>query len=123
MQLTQDTNTGKYYIHAYVPGRIKVNEETFANSIIVAPDQLINPWHPLSVAELTAEDFAPIIALQPEIVLLGTGVRLSFPAQNIFAALYAKQIGVEVMDTGAACRTYNVLMSEGRRAVAALLIR
>jgi uncharacterized protein len=74
------------------------------------------------VAELEAADLEPVVALAPEVLLIGTGVRQVFPAAAVFAALHARRIGFEVMDTGAACRTYNVLVAEDRRVAAALLI-
>jgi uncharacterized protein len=72
--------------------------------------------------ELTAADLEPVLALQPEVLLLGSGVRQVFPPHELLARLYAARVGFEVMDTGAACRTYNVLVGEGREVAAALLI-
>lgn len=123
MQITQDPNIGLYYIHAYEPGKIKVNEEILTHSIIISSEQPINNWAPQQMSELTAEHLAAILALKPEVVLLGSGTHISFPPKELLLPFYAQQIGVEVMDTGAACRTYNVLISEGRRVVAGLLIR
>jgi len=74
------------------------------------------------VDELTASDLEPVLALRPEVLLLGSGPRQVFPAPELLAQLYAARIGFEVMDTGAACRTYNVLVGEGRAVAAALII-
>jgi uncharacterized protein len=123
MKLLQDTHYGAYYIRSYEPGHMLINETWFEQSIILTPTEIISPWTPLTLEELTHEQLAPIVALKPEVVLLGTGAKLRFPSQSLLAAFYVAQIGIEVMDTHAACRTYNVLISEGRQVVAGLLIR
>ena len=84
------------------------------------PEQLL-PWAPATFAELKAEHFAPIAAMKPEVVLLGTGGKLRFPHPSITRSLSDACIGVEVMDLQAACRTYNILMAEERKVAAALL--
>jgi len=123
MQLTLDTALGSYYIRSYEPGKIIINNEPpITNSIIVTAKQLINPWQPRLVSELTAEHLVKIFELDPEVVLLGTGKQLTFPVQGLLEQFYQNKIGIEVMNTAAACRTYNVLMSEGRRVIAALLL-
>ena len=87
-----------------------------------SPAPRTRPWSAPEPAALTLDDLAPALALQPEILLLGTGNRLVFPDGQIHARILALGIGFEVMDSGAACRTYNILMSEQRRVVAALLM-
>ncbi len=123
MILTEDTGMGDYHIRAYEPGAITVNEKTYHNSLIISPSKLITDWPPQSLESLQEADFEPILALSPEVVLLGTGNRFIMPPPKKLSPLYIKNLGVECMDTGAACRTYAALMSEGRRVVAALLIR
>jgi uncharacterized protein len=88
----------------------------------VTSDQLTD-WRPETVADLSVADFEPVLAMKPELVVIGSGPRQQFPAPEILGAVLAKGIGCEVMDTGAACRTYNILASEGRTVVAALLLR
>lgn len=122
MALTEDTNNSAYQIRAYEPGKITVNQDTYTQSLIIAPDQLILDWAPQSLAELQAAHFNKILALKPEIVILGTGKRFIMPPPSQLAPLYQQHLGVECMDTGAACRTYTALIAEGRRIVAALLI-
>lgn len=122
MELNQDSGTGQYHIRGYGIDFIQINDEKIDHSIIVTPDKLIT-WPPQSLTELNATHFLPLFDLQPTIVLLGTGPRLSFPSPARLADFYTKKIGIEVMDTAAACRTYAVLMSEGRKVAAALLIR
>lgn len=118
-----DENRSMYQIRAFKPGIIQINEKTFTQSLIVAPDRLIENWSPQSVAELTLEALSPIIALQPDILLIGTGAKLVFLNIELYGDLINQGIGVEIMDTGAACRTYNALSSENRNVVAALIIK
>ncbi len=123
MSLNLDENSASYQIRAYQPGLIQVNDQTFARSIIIMPDKLINTWAPQSIDELSHEDLADVIALRPSILLIGTGHNLQFPDLKIYGDLINYGIGVEIMNTHAACRTYNVLTSEGRSVAAALIIR
>jgi uncharacterized protein len=122
MELHQDSNYGQYQIRNYQPGQIKVNEQIYTKSLLIAPD-FLQTWTPHSIADLREEDFALIAAQRPEVVLLGTGEKQIFPDPRLFRLLTEKNIGVEVMNTGAACRTFNVLTSENRYVVAGLLIR
>jgi uncharacterized protein len=93
-----------------------------ANPLIVAPDTLISPWAAPTFEALSFADFSPLLALNPTLVVFGSGVRFRFPATPILVAFSQARIGFEVMDTAAACRTYNVLMSEGRNVAAALYV-
>lgn len=104
----------------YGRGYVLVNAQRHESALIVMPEQLL-PWGAGSFAALTAEDFAQIAALRPEVVLLGTGETLRFPHPVLTRALVEAQIGLEVMDVQAACRTYNILMAEERKVAAALL--
>lgn len=121
MQLSLDTATASYQIRAYESGRIQINDQWITHSVIISPEQLVD-WSPTSIADLNSTDLDSILNLTPEVLLLGTGESLIFPNHKILAPLYAQHIGVEIMTTAAACRTYNLLVSEGRRVVAALLI-
>lgn len=108
-------------ITAYGDGYVQVNQDRHAGSLVVLPQQLIAPWRPQGFADLQAEDFAELAKLPVEIVLLGTGEQLRFPHPRLTRALMEKRIGLETMSTAAACRTYNILMGEGRAVAAALL--
>ncbi|MFL6621583.1 MAG: Mth938-like domain-containing protein [Sulfurifustis sp.] len=121
MKIQLESGAGRNIIRSYTAGRITVNQEVFTGSLIVTPDRIIGDWRPQAFADLTAADFDTISRLNPEVVLLGTGARLQFPAPALTRVMVVANIGFEVMDTGAACRTYNVLMAEGRTVVAALL--
>lgn len=121
MKIQLESGAGRNIIRSYAAGRITVNQEVFTGSVIVTPDRIIGDWRPQAFADLAAADFETITQLEPEVVLLGTGTRLQFPPAPLMRVIAAANIGFEVMDTGAACRTYNVLMAEGRTVVAALL--
>lgn len=120
--LDLDNNQAQYQIRAYKPGTIQVNEKTFTSSIIITPDELISNWQPRTINELTEEHLAPILIIKPDILLIGTGSKLVFPPVEIYGHLINMGIGVEIMDTSAACRTFNALSAENRRVAAALII-
>ena len=122
MELNLDTGEGRYQIRAYGKDFIQVNDQKIQHSLIVMPNQLVDPWPPHSIADLTTDNLQIIIELRPSIVLLGSGENLAFPDAALLNIFYQKKIGIEVMNNGAACRTYTVLMSEGRNVAAALLI-
>lgn len=122
MKIHLETGIGQNLIRAYALGRITVNEGVYTRSLVVTPQQIIPEWPPETFADLLEEHFETIIALKPEVVILGTGARLVFPVPSLTRALVDARIGLEVMDTGAACRTYNILMSDDRRVAAALLM-
>ena len=110
-------------ITAYDTAFVQVGERRLAGpSLVVCPDRMLEQWGVANVAALVAEDFEKLLALDPEIVLLGTGSRLRFPAPSLTRRLGDARVGLEVMDLGAACRTYNILASEGRRVAAALIL-
>jgi len=120
MQLSQDQNQGKFFIFSYQPGAINVNQTIYSHSIIVTTDAIIT-WPPQTIVDLTREDFAIVAKQHPEVVLIGTGERQHFLSAAILAILIENNLGYEVMSTAAACRTYNALVAEGRKVVAALL--
>ena len=122
MKLHLTQAAGQNLFTAYGEGYVQVNQQRFECSVIVMPEQLITDWPPRSLEQLTAAHFEHIASLQPEIVLLGTGKMLRFPHPRLSVALSQARIGFEVMDTYAAARTYNILMGEGRRVAAALLL-
>lgn len=122
MKIALDVPGGTHIVRRYGPGEIHVNETPYRTSLLLAPDRILADWPPERFEDLLPDHFAPVIAMAPEVVLLGTGARLRFPAGACLAPFADAQIGVEVMDTGAACRTYNILVGEGRRVVAALLM-
>ncbi|MBV8803131.1 MAG: hypothetical protein JO131_09290, partial [Gammaproteobacteria bacterium] len=114
MSLTLDDNHATYQIRAYQPGSIQINEQIFHKSIIVMANQLISDWTPQLFKELTSESLAIFLKLHPDILLIGTGGTLQFPPAVVYGELINAGIGVEIMDTHAACRTYNALTAENR---------
>jgi uncharacterized protein len=122
MRLTDDRTAGAFLVRSYAPGEVRVGDAVLHRSCLISAERLIEDWRPQTLDELSEADLAAVFALQPEIVVLGTGMRQRFPDTQLLAAILARGIGCEVMDTGAACRTYNVLVSELRRAVAALFL-
>jgi len=101
---------------------IRVNEETYSESIALTPEDLLGTWPSTPVAALTDAHFAAIFETKPEIVLLGTGTSNLFPPRELTFVFARKGIGLEVMDTAAAARTFNVLANESRRVVAVLYL-
>ena len=122
MRFQLETGGQANLIRTYAPGRIVVNQETYTHSLIVLPGQVIADWPPQVFADFTTDHFEALAALCPEVVILGTGRRQHFPRAELLAPLIKAGIGWEVMDSGAACRTYNILMGEGRNVAAALLM-
>jgi uncharacterized protein len=121
MKLTLDANTGVNLIRSYSNGELRVGEQVFHRSCILTPDAIFPNWRPTKVEDLTASDFDALFATKPQLVLLGTGDRQQFPAVAIRGAFVRAGVGLETMDLGAACRTFNVLVQEDRRVCAALL--
>lgn len=119
MQLTRDASA-THFIRAWETGRIRVGEHWVAGNVIVASDRVIADWTASPAAGIALADLAPAIALAPQIILLGTGPDMLLPDLNLMSALAERAIGLEIMSTPAACRTYNVLVQEERRVVAAL---
>jgi uncharacterized protein len=120
VQLTRDIAAANL-INAYDAGRVQIAERWLSGNLIVAPEQLIESWRVGAPADVTLADLEPALSLQPEILLLGTGDKLVWPDADLMSALAARGIGLEIMSTPAACRTFNVLVHERRRVVAALL--
>ena len=101
---------------------IGVNERSIACSFYLSPDTLVEDWRPHAVSDLQPNDLSGPLALEPEVILLGTGDRQQFPSTAILAACLTRGVGIEVMDNAAAARTFSVLANEGRRVVAAFLL-
>ena len=120
MKLHATRASGVNTITGYGEGYVMVNGERRASSVVVLPDR-IEPWDRQEFSQLTEADFQFLKDLGAEIVLLGTGARQRFPHPRLTAALAQAGIGLEVMDTQAACRTYNILVAEERKVAAALL--
>jgi len=109
-------------ITGYGTGWVAVDGERIDSSIVISSSGLRHAWHCHHFADLTEPHFALLADAEPELVVFGSGDRIQFPPAAWLRVLMGKRIGLETMDTRAACRTYNILAGEGRRVVAALLI-
>lgn len=121
MKIDHVAAEGRNFFTGYGTGYVLVNSAKVDRSVLVTGDR-IDDWDARSVETISPEHVAAILQARPEIVLLGSGARFAFPDPAVLAPFYAERIGVEVMDTPAACRTFNILLGEGRNVVAALII-
>ena len=121
MKMRADRIEGQNAIARHGPEGVAVNGIEHTDSVVVPWRGEVIAWNAESFESLTADHFARIAALEPELVIFGSGARLRFPASALLRPLIDAGIGVETMDTAAACRTYNVLLAEGRSVVAGLL--
>lgn len=121
MKLHAQRPTSLNTVTAYGPGYIDVNGTRHTGNLIVAP-ACVQPWPVAGFERLQPHDFDAVVQLQPEVVLLGTGARHRFAGPALVAHLARNGIGLESMDTRAACRTYNILLSDGRRVAGAFLL-
>ncbi len=122
MKFQPDTLDGVNTITRHEAGRLWVGNTPFAHSVLVPWVGTVRPWAPREFGQLGPADFEAIVALQPELVIFGSGARMRFVPPACLRALIERRIGVETMDSAAACRTYNVLVSERRSVVAAVLL-
>jgi uncharacterized protein len=122
MKLHSSSTQQYQTVTGYDAGGVEINAQRYEYSILVLPETAPRPWPVARFEDLTAEHFEAIAADVPDVVVLGTGERQRFVHPRLVAALSAKRIGVECMDSHAACRTYNILMGEGRKVTLALII-
>jgi uncharacterized protein len=122
MDLSLDRPEGYLFVRRVGARSITLIDRELANSFLLAPDRAIENWPVDAVGTLEANHVDALLALQPELVILGTGERQVFPAAAFMAGFLRKNIGIEVMDNAAAARTYNLLAGEGRRVVAGFIL-
>ncbi len=122
MKFQPDSAEGVNLITRQEPGRLWVGTTPYTHSLLVPWSGEVQAWDLAALSDLSPAHFERILSLRPEVVIFGSGTRLRFVSPALMHALIAQRIGVETMDTAAACRTYNVLVSERRSAVAALLV-
>ena len=122
MQLTLENPDFDYFLRGANGSAALVNDRRLERSFIVAPDALVEDWGVASVDALTVADLEAVLALDPEVVLLGSGDRQVFPPAQVLAASLARGVGMETMANDAVARTYQVLAGEGRRVVAAFVL-
>jgi len=121
MRFAETNDSAVYLVQAYGPEGIRVGGRTLTRGLILTPERIIEDWGPRGIADLDPGHLQTLIALSPEVIVFGTGAMQVFPDPALYFAVLERRIGCEVMDTGAACRTYNILVAEGRRVAAALL--
>ncbi len=121
MKMRADRMEGQNAIARHGPEGVLVNGVEYTESVVVPWNGTVAPWHANGFDALTAEHFARLAALKPELVIFGSGQRIRFPPPALLRSLIDASIGFETMDTAAACRTYNVLLAESRSVVAALV--
>ena len=122
MQLDLDRPDYSYHLRGADGAQALVNDRVFTDSFIVSPGTLIEHWPVRDARTLVPADLGPLLALDPEVIVLGTGAIQVFPSAAVMAACLARGIGIEVMTNAAAARTFNVLASEARRVVAGLML-
>lgn len=122
MKFAQDSQDEGYIITAYDNDSVSINGIAFNQSLIVSPEKLEKNWDILAIEQLQATHIDTVLSFNPELILIGTGDKLVFPAIEVYSAIIKRGIGVDFMDTGAACRTYGILRSEGRNVVAGIII-
>ena len=122
MKFALNTGSAANLVKGYSATQVRVGEKVITHSFLLSATDIIEEWPPQKLDELRVEDLEPVFALKPEVVLLGSGERQRFPPTEVISAVLSRGIGFEVMDTGAACRTFNILVSEDRRVVAALFL-
>jgi uncharacterized protein len=121
MKLHADTPSALNTVTAYGPDWVEINGRRFDGPLLFMPEGEVATWPVASFGELAAADFERLLDHRPELVLLGTGPTQRFPHPRLSASLAAAGVGIDAMTTHAACRTYNILMAEGRRVLAVLL--
>lgn len=122
MKFSLQSDPGSNLVRACTATEIRVGDRIITTSAILSADRLVLDWQPRTAGELTAQHLHEVLALEPEVILLGTGERQEFPDSGVLRVALERGVAVEVMDTRAACRTYNVLVQEGRRVAAAVLL-
>lgn len=124
MKISRESLPGdtRYVIRGYGPGELQINDSRYTESLILTPNQLEPGWKPGPIGEFTTATLEPLLAYDPEIILVGTGDRLHLLGMEFQMRALEAGAGLEVMDTRAACRTFNILMGEGRRVVAGLIL-
>lgn len=121
MELTLDRPGDHHYVRSVTSEGIQIADQCYTGPLIISASRLVTDWNVGQPCNFEEANFEPVFGMEPEIVLIGTGRDQIFPAPDLLMCFYRRNVGVEVMNTPAACRTFNVLVSERRNAVAALL--
>lgn len=122
MKLQSDPHSGANTITGYGDGYVEINKTPYSHAVLLSSDGEILEWEINSFEDLTAASFAQMVALKPELIIIGTGNHQRFLKPELLKTLITAKIGFEVMSSQAACRTYNILVGEGRQALLALIV-
>lgn len=122
MPLAEDIVTSRHRFTAYSADSVSINEAVYRQSLVVTANEIICPWPVGSLDDIDADRLTPVFASKPAVVLLGTGERQLFPKAETYALFGERGIGLEVMDNGALCRTFNILVAEDRAVTAAIIL-
>jgi uncharacterized protein len=122
LALQREINPGQMVFSSYGDDYVSINGQRFSQPIVVSANQIFTDWTASSFEQLTAEHFAYFVALAPEVIIFGTGATHQFPPPALYRSLIDARIAIEFMNTQAACRTYNILVAEDRKVIAAVLI-
>lgn len=120
MKFSEEHDSEQYAITGYDHQSVRINDKRFDQGFILSANHFNPNWQPQVYTDLEVFHLDEVFALQPEVILLGTGTKQTFPPKDIYAALINSKIGFEVMNTQAACRTFNILIADNRNVVAAL---
>lgn len=122
MKLQSDPHSGANTITGYGDGYIEINKIPYSHAVLLSSDGEILEWAIKSFNDLSPADFTKMVSLKPELIIIGTGKRQRFPKPELLKTLIEAKVGFEVMDSQAACRTYNILVGEGRQVLLALIV-
>ncbi len=122
MKFTEHRDASINIIRHYMPGKVTINQQEYHQSCIITQHQVINDWSITNIEQLNAEHLQPLLALKPEVLIIGSGETQVFPPAIIFGLCAQAGISLEVMNNAAACRTYNVLTTEDREVVLGLIL-
>ena len=122
MNFSRDIPEVTHYIKSYHPGELHTTTAVYTQSIIIYQDTVTPNWEPVRISHLTVEHIQALKAFEPELILLGTGSEQHFPDAALLDPVYRAGIGIEVMSSDAACRTFNLLVGEGRNVLLAVMV-
>jgi uncharacterized protein len=122
LKLQSDPHSGANTITGYGDGYVEINKAPYGHSVLLRSDGDISEWQAQTFDDLGPSHFAQMVDLKPELILIGTGSRQRFPKPELLKSLIEAKIGFEIMDSQAACRTYNILVGEGRQVLLALIV-
>ncbi len=122
MKLHSDPHSGANAITGYGDGYVEINKTPYSHAVLMSSDGAISEWPVKAFEGLESTHFEQMVALKPELILIGTGNKQRFPKPELLKSLISAKIGFEIMNSQAACRTYNILVGEGRKVLLALIV-